>query len=104
MGCKWLRLGPNFFKTPPRPQDHFGSLPGPKNHIKQKHKNVVRYQITVSVLLITLTMLGVFFDFFDKKNLVMIFSSLFLIIGIATVMTIRSNKSFDPENHDSKLK
>ena len=72
--------------------------------IKQKHKNVVRYQITVSVLLITLTMLGVFFDFFDKKNLVMIFSSLFLIIGIATVMTIRSNKSFDPENHDSKLK
>lgn len=72
--------------------------------IKQKHKNVVRYQITVSILLITLTILGVFFDIFDKKNLVMIFSSLFLIIGIATVMTIRSNKSFDPENHSSKLK
>ena len=29
--------------------------------IKQKHKNVVHYQITVSVLLITLTVLGAFF-------------------------------------------
>ena len=71
--------------------------------IKQKHKNIVRYQITVSVLLITLTVLGAFFDFFDKKNLVIIFSSVFLVIGISAVMTIRNNKNYNPENYDSKL-
>mgnify|MGYP001020663419 FL=1 len=71
--------------------------------IKQKHKNIVRYQITVSVLLITLTVLGAFFDFFDKKNLVIIFSSIFLVIGISAVMTIRNNKNYNPENYDSKL-
>ena len=71
--------------------------------IKQKHKNIVRYQITVSVLLIILTVLGAFFDFFDKKNLVIIFSSVFLVIGISAVMTIRNNKNYDPENYDSKL-
>ena len=71
--------------------------------IKQKHKNVVHYQITVSVLLITLTVLGAFFDFFEKKNLVIIFSSVFLVIGISAVMTIRNNKNYDPENYDSKL-
>ena len=71
--------------------------------IKQKHKNIVRYQITVSVLLITLTVLGAFFGFFDKKNLVIIFSSVFLVIGISAVMTIRNNKNYNPENYDSKL-
>ena len=71
--------------------------------IKQKHKNIVRYQITVSVLLIILTVLGAFFDFFDKKNLVIIFSSVFLVIGISAVMTIRNNKNYNPENYDSKL-
>ena len=71
--------------------------------IKQKHKNIVRYQITVSVLLITLTVLGAFFDFFEKKNLVIIFSSVFLVIGISAVMTIRNNKNYNPENYDSKL-
>ena len=71
--------------------------------IKQKHKNIVRYQITVSVLLITLTVFGAFFDFFDKKNLVIIFSSVFLVIGISAVMTIRNNKNYNPENYDSKL-
>jgi predicted transcriptional regulator len=71
--------------------------------IKQKHKNIVRYQITVSVLLITLTVLGAFFDFFDKKNLVIVFSSVFLVIGISAVMTIRNNKNYNPENYDSKL-
>ena len=71
--------------------------------IKQKHKNIVRYQITVSVLLVTLTVLGAFFDFFDKKNLVIVFSSVFLVIGISAVMTIRNNKSYNPENYDSKL-
>ena len=71
--------------------------------IKQKHKNVVHYQITVSVLLITLTVLGAFFDFFEKKNLVIIFSSVFLVIGISAVMTIRNNKNNNPENYDSKL-
>ena len=71
--------------------------------IKQKQKNIVRYQITVSVLLITLTVLGAFFDFFDKKNLVIIFSSVFLVIGISAVMTIRNNKNYNPENYDSKL-
>ena len=64
--------------------------------IKQKHKNVVHYQITVSVLLITLTVLGAFFDFFEKKNLVIIFSSVFLVIGISAVMTIRNNKNYNP--------
>jgi CBS domain-containing protein len=71
--------------------------------IKQKHKNIVRYQITVSVLLVTLTVLGAFFDFFDKKNLVIFFSSVFLVIGISAVMTIRNNKNYNPENYDSKL-
>ena len=66
--------------------------------IKQKHKNVVRYQIMVSVLLIGTTVAGVFFDFFERKNLVVIFSALFLIIGISAVMTIRSNKRYNREN------
>jgi len=63
--------------------------------IKQKHKNVVRYQIMVSVLLIGTTAAGVFFDFFERKNLVVIFSALFLIIGLSAVMTIRSNKRYN---------
>ena len=71
--------------------------------IKQKHKNIVRYQITVSVLLVTLTVLGAFFDFFEKKNLIIIFSSVFLVIGISAVMTIRNNKNYNPENYDTKL-
>jgi len=66
--------------------------------IKQKHKNVVRYQIMVSVLLIGTTAAGVFFDFFERKNLVVIFSTLFLIIGISAVMTIRSNKRYNRED------
>ena len=66
--------------------------------IKQNHKNVVRYQIMVSVLLIGTTAAGVFFDFFEKKNLVVIFSALFLIIGISAVMTIRSNKRYNRED------
>lgn len=63
--------------------------------IKQKHKNVVRYQVMVSVLLIVVAILGVFFDIFEKKNLVIIFTSLFLIIGVAAVMTLRDNKRYD---------
>jgi CBS domain-containing protein len=66
--------------------------------IKQKHKNVVRYQIMVSVLLIGTTAAGVFFDFFERKNLVVIFSALFLIIGISAVMTIRSNKRYNRDD------
>ena len=66
--------------------------------IKQNHKNVVRYQIMVSVLLIGTTAAGVFFDFFEKKNLVVIFSALFLIIGVSAVMTIRSNKRYNRED------
>ena len=66
--------------------------------IKQKHKNVVRYQIMVSVLLIGTTVAGVFFDFFERKNLLVIFSALFLIIGISAVMTIRSNKRYNRED------
>jgi len=66
--------------------------------IKQNHKNVVRYQIMVSVLLIGTTVAGVFFDFFERKNLVVIFSALFLIIGISAVMTIRSNKRYNRED------
>jgi len=66
--------------------------------IKEKHKNVVRYQIMVSVLLIGTTAAGVFFDFFERKNLVVIFSALFLIIGISAVMTIRNNKRYNRED------
>ncbi|MBM5787794.1 MAG: CBS domain-containing protein [Pelagibacterales bacterium] len=66
--------------------------------IKQKHKNVVRYQIMVSVLLIGLTIAGFFFDIFERKNLVVIFSGLFLIIGISAVMTIRDNKRYKSED------
>ena len=66
--------------------------------IKQNHKNVVRYQIMVSVLLIGTTVAGVFFDFFERKNLVVIFSALFLIIGISAVLTIRSNKRYNRED------
>jgi CBS-domain-containing membrane protein len=66
--------------------------------IRQKHKNIVRYQIMVSVLLIGLTLAGVFFDFFERKNLVTIFSAIFLIIGISAVMTIRDNKRYSSED------
>ena len=66
--------------------------------IKQKHKNVVRYQIMVSVFLVLSTGLGVFLDIFEKKNLVIIFSGIFLIIGIAAVMTLRDNKRYDRED------
>jgi CBS-domain-containing membrane protein len=66
--------------------------------IKQKHKNVVRYQITVSVLLVATTVAGFVFDFFDKKNIIVIFAILFLIIGISAVMTIRDNKKYSAED------
>ena len=66
--------------------------------VKQKHKNVVRYQILVSVFLVLSTGLGVFFDIFERKNLVVIFSGIFLIIGIAAIMTLRDNKRYDRED------
>jgi CBS-domain-containing membrane protein len=66
--------------------------------IKQKHKNVVRYQITVSVLLVATTVAGFVFDYFEKKNIIVIFAILFLIIGISAVMTIRDNKKYSAED------
>ena len=66
--------------------------------IKQKHKNVVRYQITVSVLLVATTVAGFAFDYFEKKNIIVIFAILFLIIGMYAVMTIRDNKKYNAED------
>lgn len=66
--------------------------------IKQKHKNVVRYQITVSVLLVSTTVAGFVFDYFEKKNIIVIFAILLLIIGISAVMTIRDNKKYSAED------
>ena len=66
--------------------------------IKQKHKNVVRYQITVSVLLVVTTVAGFAFDYFEKKNIIVIFAILFLIIGMSAVMTIRDNKKYNAED------
>lgn len=63
-------------------------------NVTQKHKNVVRYQITTSVLLIGATFLGVFFDLFDKKNIILISSVVLLIIGITAVLTIQTNKNY----------
>ena len=60
--------------------------------VSRKHKNVVKYQITASVLLVIATFAGVFFDYFDKKNIIMILSVVFLIIGITAVMTIRTTR------------
>ena len=60
--------------------------------VSQKHKNVVKYQITASVLLVIATFAGVFFDYFDKKNIIMILSVVFLIIGMTAVMTIRTTR------------
>ena len=42
--------------------------------IKQKHKNVVRYQITVSVLLVATTVAGFVFDYFEKKNIIVMYN------------------------------
>ena len=60
--------------------------------VSRKHKNVVKYQITASVLLVIATFAGVFFDYFDKKNFIMILSVVFLIIGMTAVMTIRTTR------------
>ena len=60
--------------------------------VSRKHKNVVKYQITASVLLVIATFAGVFFDYFDKKNIIMILSVVFLIIGMTAVMTIRTTR------------
>ena len=60
--------------------------------VSKKHKNVVKYQITASVLLVVATFAGVFFDYFDKKNIIMILSVVFLIIGMTAVMTIRTTR------------
>ena len=60
--------------------------------VSRKHKNVVKYQITASVLLVIATYAGVFFDYFDKKNIIMILSVVFLIIGMTAVMTIRTTR------------
>jgi CBS-domain-containing membrane protein len=60
--------------------------------VSKKHKNVVKYQITASVLLVIATFAGVFFDYFDKKNFIMILSVVFLIIGMTAVMTIRTTR------------
>ena len=60
--------------------------------VSQKHKNVVKYQITASALLLIATVAGLFFDYFDKKNIIMILSVVFLIIGMTAVMTIRTTR------------
>jgi CBS-domain-containing membrane protein len=60
--------------------------------VSRKHKNVVKYQITASVLLVIATFAGVFFDYFDKKIFIMILSVVFLIIGMTAVMTIRTTR------------
>lgn len=60
--------------------------------VSQKHKNVVRYQIVASGLLILAVFAGLFLDFFDKKYIVMILSVVFLIIGITSVLTIRTTR------------
>ena len=60
--------------------------------VSQKHKNVVKYQITASALLLIATVAGLFFDYFDKKNIIMILSVVFLIIGMTSVMTIRTTR------------
>jgi CBS-domain-containing membrane protein len=60
--------------------------------VSRKHKNVVKYQITASVLLVIATFAGVFCDYFDKKNFIMILSVVFLIIGMTAVMTIRTTR------------
>ena len=60
--------------------------------VSRKHKNVVKYQITASVLLVIATFAGVFFDYFDRKNFIMILSVVFLIIGMTAVMTIRTTR------------
>jgi len=60
--------------------------------VSRKHKNVVKYQITASVLLVIATFAGVFFDYFDKKNIIIILSVVFLIIGMTAVMTIRTTR------------
>ena len=60
--------------------------------VSQKHKNVVRYQIIASGLLILAVFAGVFLDFFDKKYIVMILTVVFLIIGITSVLTIRTTR------------
>jgi len=60
--------------------------------VSRKHKNVVKYQITASILLVIATFAGVFFDYFDKKNIIMILSVVFLIIGMTAVMTIRTTR------------
>ena len=62
------------------------------SQISQKHKNVVRYQIIASGLLIISVFAGLFLDFFDKKYIVMILSVVFLIIGITSVLTIRTTR------------
>ena len=62
------------------------------SQVSQKHKNVVRYQIIASGLLILAVFAGVFLDFFDKKYIVMILSVVFLIIGITSVLTIRTTR------------
>ena len=60
--------------------------------VSKKHKNVVKYQITASFLLVIATFAGVFFDYFDKKNFIIILSVVFLIIGMTAVMTIRTTR------------
>ena len=65
--------------------------------VSRKHKNVVKYQITASVLLVIATFAGVFFDYFDKKNIIMILSVVFLIIGMTAVMTIRTTRDKSDE-------
>ena len=60
--------------------------------VSQKHKNVVKYQITASALLLIATVAGLFFDYFDKKNIIMILSVVILIIGMTAVMTIRTTR------------
>ena len=62
------------------------------SQVSQKHKNVVRYQIIASGLLILAVFAGLFLDFFDKKYIVMILSFVFLIIGITSVLTIRTTR------------
>ena len=66
--------------------------------IKKKHKNLAKYQIGVPIILILLCFLALILDLFSQKNIIIMFSVIFFIIGVFSVLMANKNVNYDNED------
>ena len=66
--------------------------------IKRKHKDLAKYQIGVPIILILLSFLALILDLFSQKNIIIMFSIIFFIIGVFSVLIANKNVNYDNED------